>query len=142
MISQEIKANAIARLAQAIPPEEVAENLDIPLKLVKEWSDNLSPNNLVSVHANINAMNNLKENEVLGLNEDVLRETLELTAIDIAKSASVSSSYSDPLSAKAVQLCADAVSRLYKTFILKDGMVENTKQTPTESSAFQNLLRD
>lgn len=143
MIPEKVKAQAIAKLRHRIPPEIVAEELEIPVKLIKEWSSNLDPKDLIAIQANIHAVDEVLNGELVGVNEDKLKETLELTAIDIAKQAATPAMNADMVHAKAIQLCADAVSKLYQTLIMKGGTGEPTnKNNNGHLSTFQRLMKD
>lgn len=144
MITEQLKAQAIAKLRHAVPIEDIASALNIPVKLVKEWKGKLDPKDLVAIEANIYAAEKLAYGEIVTEddNEKILKETLELTAIDIAKEVNNGFSLQDPMAAKSVQLCADAISKLYNTFILKNGSGTPMNNIPQEASTFQRLMRD
>ena len=142
MIPDKIKAQAIAKIRHRVPVEQIAEELNVPVKLVKEWGNNLDPKDLIAIQSNIHAVDEVLNGELIGLNEDKLRETLELAAIDIAKHASTPALNADVVHAKALQLCADAISKLYQTLIMKGGTGEPVKNTSGNFSTFQRLMKD
>lgn len=142
MITDQIKARAISKLRHNETPEQIALDLGIPEKLIKEWAKTLSSSDLVAIEANTYAIGKIMATqELVPLQEDILRNELEKAAIDIAKEASVATD--DMMHAKAVQLCADAVCKLYASLILKGSPNQNNgNQLPSMSSAFETLMRD
>lgn len=149
MITEKVKATAIAKLKHKIPPETIAAQLDIPVKLVKDWAGSLNGNDMMAIESNIHAVqvltdkNAVANGEIVPLNEDVLRETLELTAIDLAKAATMPGTSADIVHAKSIQACADAITKLYQTFILKGATGEPSKPNDGQGQTlFQQLMKD
>lgn len=142
MITEETKAKAIAKIKHRVPPQEIADEFDIPLKLINEWTTKFGITDLVAVESNIHAVETIiTSGELVPENEDKLKTVLEETAIDIAKNAAIPSLNGDMAHAKAVQLCADAVMKLYNTIIMKGGTGEPT--TPNvNNSTFGRLMKD
>lgn len=127
MITEQTKAVAKARIKQGVPLGEIASELEIPLKLVEEWKSQETSRDLIVQEATVLAVDKIiaKEGELEPLLETKLRETLELTAIDLAKHAVLPAMNGDMVHAKAIQLLADAIVKLYQTIILKSGAPKN-----------------
>lgn len=148
MYNERLKASAIARIKSRIPLEEISEDLDIPYTIVKEWAENLGGKDLIGLEANIHAATKLANQEIMPLgdteNEEALKTKLFEVAIEIAEETSGVVAMGDPITAKALQLCADTVTKLYSTFIIKKDSPQNINQTPSSDSLtmFQGLLRD
>lgn len=144
MISDKLKAQAIAQLRSGYTVDIVSEDLDIPESLVEEWSERLNPASLVALEAAAIAVRRVEQGEVVPLNEEVLKDTLEQTAVELAKQAAIPGSWGDMAQAKSVQLCADAVAKLYTTLVLKNNSTINV--TPGNNtgglSAFQAEMKD
>ncbi len=149
MIPPKTKAQAIASLKMGKSVEEVAELFDIPKKLVHTWYDDLDPNDLVGLEANVIALKNaITEIEVLEQSqEEQLKFKLEKAAIEIADNAYKAAGMGDAIHSKSIQLLADAVSKMYTTIILKGNT--GSGQSPSIPipnangiSVFENLLAD
>ena len=144
MISDKLKAQAIAQLRSGYDAEDVAEDLEIPRSLVEEWRDKLDGNNLVALEAAAIAVQRVENGEIVGVNEDTLKNALEETAIGLAKQAAIPGSWGDMAQAKSVQLCADAVAKLYTTLILKNNSTVSIPN-PNEGqglNAFTSKMKD
>jgi len=123
MISASEKAQVIAQIKRNKPLSIIAEDHELPIKVVEEWANECSknPNDLIAIHSNIEAVKDVTSGKVLEIDEDLLEDILIETAMDVAKHVSIPAQQGDPYAAKAVKECADAVSKLYSTFVLKNG---------------------
>lgn len=144
MITKEIKMTALAKLKCQVPPEEIAEELDIPLPLIKEWANTIEGNDLIQLHANVHAVTKLANGEITrSNNEEFLRLKIEEVAIDIVEQVQLVTTGGDVVRAKALQLCADTVTKLYNSLINNitnaDGSLKPNGQ---EISAFKSLMKD
>lgn len=148
MINEATKARAVAKLRQSVPPPDIADELDVPLKIVEKWGEELDPSDMVAVEANIHAVEKVLNGELMPDDqlEQKLKKVLEETAIDIAKNMAVPIVNGDMAHAKAVELCSKAVSDLYKTIVLKGGTGpgEGNGDTPSSETLkiFQSLKKD
>ena len=143
MISNQLKAQAIARIRHNVPLEDIAHELDIPLMLIKEWSSTLNVKDLVAIESNVYAVQTLLDKDPSAENEARLKSKLEEVAFDIAEETSKAVGYGDPVLSKSLQLCADTVSKLYTVFIAKNnGPAPLEQPSSTGLSLFQNMLRD
>lgn len=146
MIPDTTKNQAIAKLKRNMPAEMIASELDLPLMLVKEWESKLNPNDLVALEANIQAVEEVTQRvlngEIVPGNEETLKNELEKAAIQIAQASTKPIFIGDMLHAKAVQLCADAVSKLYQTLILKGAPAGQGSSGGQSNSRFHDLMKD
>lgn len=122
LITPKLKSQAIAQLRHRVPIETVADNLELPVPLVREWFENLDEKDLVAVEATAEVVERIMNGEVVGVDNERLSKALEEAAINIAGEAEKPARSGDMLHAKAVQLCADAVAKLYLALVLKGGM--------------------
>lgn len=144
MISEAEKSRAIALLKRRVAEDEIAEELDLPIMLIKDWKKELGFNDLVAVEANIHAVDTIMNDggELVDDLEDRLKITLEETALDLAKAAVGPAISGDVMHAKAIQLCSDAVSKLYSTLVLKGNSTVKIDPGQTGGSAFAQLMKD
>lgn len=149
MITEKTKAIAKARIKQNITCEEIAKELEIPLKLVEEWASNLNTKDMVVQEATLLAVDKIQKQidtgELVPLNEDILKECLEQTAIDITKAMAIPALTGDMVHAKAIQLMADAIVKMYQIIVLKGGKVEGAGGTlPSNSTldVFADMMKD
>lgn len=145
MITDKIKAQALAQIKHQIPAEQIAEKLNIPIMLVKEWGGKLTPDDMTALESNIYALESIVNGkvEILDNNEEILKAKLEEAAIELAKQTHTACAFGDMVHAKSVQLCADAVAKLYTTIILKNssGNAMLDKST-TGNTLFNALMKD
>lgn len=150
MITERTKAIAKARLRQNISAEDIAEELEIPLKLVEEWAGKLSPTDMVVQESVALAVNKIQtkalSGEVMPMMEEVLKETLIETAIDLTKSMALPALQGDMVHAKTIQLLADAIVRMYQIIILKGGNGSTGPGGATANNevldSFAEMMRD
>lgn len=143
MITEKIKAKAIALLERRKLAEEVAEELELPVMVVKEWEKNLSVKSLVALEATVHAIEDIEISSIDPTMEAKLKTKLEEAAREIADQVYKYAGGGDIIHAKALQLNADAVTKLYQTIILKgNGIATITPPDQNNGSAFQELLQD
>lgn len=148
MITEDIKAQCIAKLARGFSPEDISEEMGVPTKLLKEWKSTLAPNQMISLHANLHAAAEMAAGniEILEPNkkEQLLKDKLETVAVEIIEQTSLAVSTGDIVRAKTLQLCADVTTKLYATFITKgQGIPQGGGYNPGQGgSAFQRLMKD
>lgn len=143
MITKERKAQALARIKALDPLEQIAEDMDLPLALLREWEGDMSDDDLVTVKANTNAVARVLSGEIVEGSESLLKQRLEEAAVEIAIQAHRVAGSGDILSAKTIDLCANAVTKLYASLIQKVGP-DNPMFTPsaTTRTLFQTQMRD
>lgn len=146
MITEQMKTTAIARIKMLEPPEDVALDMCIPVQLIREWADTISGKDMVQMKANIIATSNLAQEMGVSTSKDdlnLLRAKLEESAITIATEVALTVATGDVVAAKTIQLCADAVTKLYNTFINGDGRDPGQpSQNGKAISAFAELMKD
>ena len=120
MISDKLKAQAIAQLRSGYEVFTVVKDLEIPESLVEDWYNTLDANNLVALEAVAIAVQRVENGEVMPGNDEVLKETLEQTAIGLVKQVAVLGGWGDMAAVKSIQLCADAVTKMYTTMVFKN----------------------
>lgn len=142
MITEPIKAKAIALIKHQTSLDEIAEQLELPIMLVREWAK-LEGKDLVALEANIHAVENVLQGEVLEQDKiQLLKDKLEDAAIEVTKD--INMALGDPLYAKSLQLCADTIAKLYVSIVKKDTPSDNPNNifSPTGLTAFQAVMRD
>lgn len=148
MITEQIKAKAKARLKQCIPIEEVAQELNLPVRLIEEWASKLNSNDLVAQEATLLAVEKLQAKVDSGiiepLNTELLRKTIEDTALDLTKAMAIPAINGDMVHAKAIQLMADALVKMYQIIVMKGGVIEGNGDKPSSKSLelFGDMMRD
>lgn len=146
MISPQTKAKALAKLTHQIPLEEISAELDIPVMLLKEWEKNLGDKELLSLQSNIHAIQSLANEyggELVNITEDQLKNSLEKAGLEIAQAVYKTASSGDIMHAKALQLCSDAVCKIYAAMVLKGGtVIPAGTNNGNGSSVFQRLMKD
>lgn len=139
MITEKIKAKAIALLERRKLAEEVAEELDLPVMVVKDWEKTLSVKSLVALEATVHAIEDIEIASIDPTMEAKLKTKLEEAAHEIADQVYKYAGSGDPIHAKALQLNADAVTKLYQTIILKGQAIVAINPNGSNGSAFQQL---
>ena len=143
MITDKLKANAIALLKLGDSVRQVSEELEIPYMLVKEWADALDVHDLTALQANARAlatvMNKQTVIEPSEQNKEILKAKIEKVALDIVDHVELIVHLGDPIQSKALQLLADTCSKLYLN-IVNEGSPA-APQSPT-STIFEQLSRD
>lgn len=122
MIPEKLKAEALSLLSMGRTPEEVSEQFELPLMLVREWKSKLTGSDLVRLSANTHAMKTIMEGEVVTkkVSTQQIQDLLEETAYNIAEEANDVIKYPDLVKAKTLHMMADTVSKLYQTIINKN----------------------
>ena len=146
MISREVKNTAIARLKCNTPVEDVANEFDIPEKLVQEWKNGLSNDSLVQISANTHAITKIANGEILldpEKAEEILKVKITETAMDIVSEVSSAAFSSDLVKAKTLQICASTIAMLH-TSLLSKGKEEPEKIVPSNKGLeiFKGLMRN
>lgn len=150
MITEKIKAIAKARLHQGIPVATIAEDLQIPSKLIEEWAGTLSPTDMIKQEATLLAVDRLmtqqSTGELVPFNEELIKNAVEETALEIIKAMAIPVVTGDMVHAKAIQLMADALSKIYHTVVLKGGTIPPASGKGHNSNEmlenFSELMRD
>lgn len=148
MITEQAKASAIARMHHQVPLEEIAEEMEIPLVLLKEWHSKLDINGMIAINSNSHALSRVLEGEVVGnATELLLKAKLETLAMDIASEASKSIGSGDVVYAKSIELAANTAVKLYQTFIMKGGNAGPPGEgmgnlSNSGFNAFSSLMKD
>lgn len=143
MISEPTKARALALMKHQVPLEEISEELELPLMLVRDWHKQMSGKDLVALEANIHAVEHVLQGEVLEKDKiEILKDKLEDAAIEVTKD--ISMAMGDPMYAKSLQLCADTIAKLYVSIVKKDTPTEGSNNifNPNGLTAFQSVMRD
>lgn len=139
MITDKIKAKAIALLERRKPAEEIAEELDLPVMVVKDWEKTLSVKSLVALEATVHAIEDIELASIDPTMEAKLKTKLEEAAHEIADQVYKYAGGGDVIHARALQLNADTVTKLYQTIILKGQAVVAINPNGSNGSAFQQL---
>lgn len=144
MITRQMKAQAIAMLQRNIHPRDISADLGISINLVQEWQRNLGDTSLIAIEANVAAIKDIAKGTVAGVSPDELKEALEETALSIAKEAALPGLNGDVVKAKALQLCAIAVSTLYTTIVLRNTSSLDKPGVPNANglTMFQRSMKD
>lgn len=143
MITPKVKAQALAQLRRNVSIEDVAEELDVPEKLVKEWAGSIGLNDLVVMDANMHALSQVIEGKVMNeVSDDMILKFLKDAGFEIAKETFRSCNNGDPIHAKSLQLYADVLQKLYATFILKGGSARTNQPENPEGSFFDFVTKD
>lgn len=146
MISEQTKASAIAMLHRQVDSKLIADDLDIPEALVKEWQRKLTPDDIIAVRSHVQILQATTTGELVPLDEDRLKVELEKAALEIARKSYANAGYSDVVVAKSLQLLAEGVSKIYATFILKGspGGNNSNNQQPSAGAItmFESVMKD
>jgi hypothetical protein len=122
--------------------ESVAEELDLPKSLVREWHAKLDPRDLTSARAHTMAVAELMSKPLQPGDPDQLKLSLERTAEELSRQIYASAPTGDVFQSKALQQLCDGVAKLYGILILKGGTGQGDAPplSSTALSAFK--LRD
>lgn len=144
MITEKIKANAIALMKMGDTPEKVAEDLELPQRLVREWYEQLDKSALVALQANVIAAERVLTGVVISGDTakiEKLRDKIEDTAIEIIDEAKRIIPFGDIQAAKALHLLSDTCAKLYGAVINKGQTNVNLSNNPVSNAQalFQEL---
>lgn len=144
MIDEQTKAAAIAKLLRQVPSETVAKEYQLPLPLVNEWRDNLDERDIIALESNIQAVATVMEGGIVPGQEQLLKFHLENAGMEVAREVEKAAAMGDPMHSKSLQLCADAVCKLYQTLVMKSvGLgLPGAPMNTTGLSQFQSLMKD
>lgn len=147
MVTEKIKANAIALMKMGDPPEKVAEDLELPPFLVREWFNNLDKSALIALQANVTAAERVLNGVVLSGDTtkiEKLRDKIEDTAIEIIDEAKRIIPFGDIQAAKALHLLSDTCAKLYGAVINKGQTNLNLTANPVTNAQamFEELNRN
>lgn len=145
MITEKTKANAIALLKLGDTPEQVSDELELPLMLVREWNDSIDGKDLTMLKANTNALTKMASSELIANSDgniEILRVKIEETAISIMDKVGQTVHFPDVIQAKALHLLADTCSKLYNTVINKGQAPAQQSPGMQALTMFDQLSRD
>lgn len=145
MITEKTKANAIALLKLGDTPEQVSDELELPLMLVREWYASIDGKDLTMLKANTNALTKMVSSELISNSEgniEILRVKIEETAISIMDKVAQTVPFPDVIQAKALHLLADTCSKLYNTVINKGQAPAQQSPGMQALTMFDQLSRD
>lgn len=142
MISASTKSAVIARLEHGDMPGQLAEEFGIPTKLVEEWQETLGADSLVAIESNVYAVEKVLHGEVMPMQNDQLKYSLEKTALEL--SSKIYRAREDDLpAAMALERLAKSVAILYGALINKtDPSTSPGHLSSTSLSAFGQLAKD
>lgn len=151
MITKEVKSRAIALLKHSQAPEDIAEELGLPVKLVEEWESNLDGNDLMAIESELFAIDKLANGvELVPMNVDKLKNAIEGTALNITAAMDVAMKSNvlttgDVHHAKSLEVMANGLVKMYHTIVMKGGAIEHDPQDQPSGnslSVFENMMRD
>lgn len=117
MIDDNTKALALAKLKMSTPIESVAEELNLPVMLVKEWHSKLDLKDLTHLHAGNDAVVRVLNAELLPETSIKLRNALEEAALEVAMRVKDAALYPDLVYATSLDKCASAIAKLYSSIV-------------------------
>lgn len=146
MSPEKTKAVAIARLKNGDTAETIGYELEISPAIVKEWADELTPNEMVAKEVNAIALQ--KAHELLKEQQLQTTEQLQNTLVNLAVAITdeVKVGFHDHEIAKAINISADTVAKLQSAFFTKGTQIavinSNTNGSSEELSVFKGALRN
>lgn len=138
MFTDKEKALAIAQIKYNVPLEEISSSTGIPLTLLKEWSSKFGEADLVQIESNVHAIQHYVKGDVMDIG--LLENRLGYLALTIANEVDRVVGTDDVITAKALNLSADTICKLFETFIRKNSAAQPVK--PDEDSFFAKILKD
>jgi hypothetical protein len=119
LITKELKAKAIAQLKHLVPIEDIAEQLELPVNLIREWKDSLSTQDLTKIESVLQVVGDINNGELLDMQITIeqIDEVMKQAALDLSGLIVSAANYNDPQQALAVDVCSNALTKLYKTFV-------------------------
>ncbi len=152
MITEKEKSKAKAKIRSGVPLEDISKELGLSVAILEEWQETLNPDEVIEYEMKTFALEKvhqeLCDSSVEDTDIDILQKQLEKSAMDIAKAVPLPLLNGDAIHATALKNCAEAISKLYTTIILKNGMTIHA-EGPTQEQysdkalmAFQNAMRD
>lgn len=147
MITEQIKAVAKAKLRQNYHAEDIAEELGLPLKLIEEWASGLDPHDLQIQQNSIETVKRITSpanKNKYETNDEAIKDLIEETTLHILKTMPSIAATGDAISAAAVEKLSKSIVELYKTFVLKDGMLPSQGSLPSSDviDVFSELIKD
>lgn len=145
MSPDKTKAVAIAKLKNGEDPENIGVELEISPAIIKEWAEELSPNEMVAKEVNAIALQ--KAQELLKAEQVTNTEQLQGTLLNLAIAITdeVKMGLHDHEIAKAINISADTVSKLQNAFFAKGTQIavinNNSNSASEELKIFKGSLR-
>lgn len=145
MSPDKTRAAGIAKLKNGESPENIGKELDISPSIVKEWAEELTPNEMAAKEVNAIAIQKAKDllEAEQAINTQQLQTTLLNLAIAITDEVKVG--MHDHEVAKAINISADTVSKLQNAFFAKGTQIavvnNNSSSASEELKLFKGLLR-
>lgn len=140
-----LKSIAIAKLKNGELPSEISEELDVSISLIKEWEDELNPNELVAKEVNAIAIS--KATEILQANRKHNTEQLQNTLLELALTITdeLKMGIHDFEIAKSINVSADTIAKLQGAFFAKGAQIavvnSNVEESDSKLQKFKGLLR-
>lgn len=131
MITDKLKANAIALMKMGDNPRKVSEDLELPYMLCKKWADELGLQDLTVIESRAIGLAKALDGEVMNSsveNVNALKTKIEEAAILIVDKAKEYVHFPDLPSAKALELLANTCSKLYLTIVSKQAAQDTPNQ--------------
>ncbi len=141
MSTEQTKALAIAKLKNGEDHEEIGIALDISPTIIEEWSEELKPGEMVAKEVNAIALDKATGLLVMDKKQDtvLLEDTLIRLALAITDEVKVG--LHDHEIAKAINISADTVSKLYNSFFSKGAQIAIVNNSDNHSSKELNTFR-
>lgn len=142
MITDKLKANAIALMKMGDTPRKVSEDLELPYMLCKQWAEELGLNDLTAIEARAIGLAKALDGEIMNSsqqNVEILKAKIEETAIHIIDKAREYVHFPDLPSAKALELLSNTCTKLYLTIVSKQTVND---QTPQGMTLLEQLGKD
>ncbi len=143
---EKTKTYAIAKLKNGESPENIGVELGISPVIVKEWEENLLPEERMAKQ--INAIAIQKAGKLLSVDEHVGAEKLQLILLNMAITITdeVKVGFRDHELAKAINVSADTIAKLQNAFFDKGTQIavmnnNNINNSPDELKVFRGTLR-
>jgi len=143
MISEQTKAAVIARLKVGENLDSLADEFEVPSIIIQDWVKDTKGLTLIKAEAQTFALEQVMSGVLVDeVDEEQLKKKLEEAAESIADEIKGAVRCQDVAVSKSLELCANTISKLYATFVLKGGLISPDAANPTQNSLFQTLLKD
>lgn len=134
MITDRIKAAAIARLSTDEDLESISSSMDIPIAVLRDWQKTLPPASLITLEANNLAMSRVLAAPISTNTADILKAKILDAAIEVAEQVRYTASSGDIAYATALNRCANTLTSLYETIVAHSATVDTVNPIDIEGT--------
>lgn len=144
MITPELKSKALGLLSIGIGINEVAGELDLPIALVDEWSQNIPDTVITKAQAITGAIELIAKSDYVEDLRPQIKTALQRTALEVIEKINFAVYTNDLLAAQITKQASDSIAKLYVAMVGDDKTLDlpTVEIDSNQVRAFSTLTRD